>query len=352
MGVTLKQLAQEAGVSLATVSLALNGSRNVAQNTRNRILSLARRHNYQPNLVARSLAGGSNRLIGVLIDSRAPRAQFRLLAYIEKEAAQHGYRVMIGEAHDNVEHLHEIYDTFRQYSADGTICLAHDYPEQEVRFRELFGESPNMVFVGKPRLPHASYVEIDRSDAVSAAVRHLHQTGFRRIGMLCSIREYCSVTKRIAAFLKAQEELGIREPERLICRLPGEDPEEQHERLYREWIHSGKVDSLLFESDSRAASVCKFLKKKGISIPNEFGIVGSDNEDVCDYCSPELTSIDDAQELQATYAIRMLLNMLNDKNNARIDRSVTVKSRLIIRESSRKCLFEAGNIVQQNRIVC
>ena len=126
----------------------------------------------------------------------------------------------------------------------------------------------------------------------------------------------------------------------------------QHEQLYREWILCGKVDSLLFESDNRAALACKFLKKKGVSIPDDFGIVGSDNDDVCDYCSPELTSIDDAQELQATYAIRMLLDMLNDKNNACIDRSVTVKSRLIIRESSRKCLFETSNIVQQNRIVC
>lgn len=348
MKITLKQLAHEAGVSPATVSLALNGSGSVAEKTRLRIQELARRLNYQPNFVARSLAGGNNQLIGVLIDSRAPRVQFRMLALIEREAANHGYKIMIGEAHDNVGHLREIHDTFRQYGAKGTICLAHDYPGQEEEFRRTFEGCSNILYVGKPRLNHASYVDIDRSEAVRAAVRHLHGQGFQKIGMVCSALDYCSVLDRLRGFRDIHEELGDREFSSRIFRVDNASPETLCAAICRNQIRRGKCDALLLENDAQAAFICKMLQRTGIHVPEEFGVIGSDNDDICRLCTPELSSIDDAQDLQAHHAVRMLLDILNDKSSDRIDRSLTVKSRLVIRESSLRSQPDAEYALEKN----
>lgn len=350
MKVTQKQLAREAGVSPATVSLALNASGNVAGKTRIRIQELARRLNYQPNFVARSLAGGNNQLIGVLIDSRAPRVQFRMLALIEREAAGCGYKIMIGEAHDNIAQLREIHDTFRQYGAKGTICLAHDYPGQETEFCRAFEGCSNILYVGKPRVGHASYVAIDRSEAIRSAVRHLHEQGFQRIGMVCSALDYSSVSERIKGFRDIHQELGIKDPSSRIFRMDNRHPETFCSGLWRNQIRCGKCDALLLENDMQAALICKILQREGVRVPEEFGIVGSDNDDFCRLCTPELTSIDDAQDLQAHHAVRMLLEILNDKSSDRIDRSLIVKSRLIIRESSLKAANRENPVLEKNPV--
>ncbi len=347
MKMTLKQLAREAGVSTATASLALSDSPGVAQKTRRRIQELAQHLNYHPNPVARSLAGGANQLLGVLVDSRAPRIQFRMLAFIEREAACRGYRIMIGEAHDNVGHLRQIHDTFRQYGADGTICLAHDYPEQEEEFRNAFEGCPNIVYVGRPKLAHASYVDIDRSDACRGAILHLHEQGYRNIGMVCSARNYSSVQRRIELFRKTLRELGDPDPGSRVYRIGEEDGQNLYEKLYQEKILTGVFDALLMESDESAALLCKMLAGKERKIPLEFGVIGSDNDDICDICTPEISSVDDEQKLIAYHSVRMLLEILKDGNSDQIDRSLTVKSRLVIRESSMKSTADATRVYEK-----
>lgn len=334
MGLTLKQLAEAAGVSSATASLVLNGSPLVAEKTRKRVLELAMKLNYQPNLVARSLAGGSTRLIGVLLDSCAPRILFQLLTLIEREAASHGYRIMVGETHDNVEQLHLMYQTFRQYGADGVICLSHEYPGSEQELQRYFDGCPNIVFAGKPRLASASYLSIDRSEAIRNAVNHLHENGFRKIGLCCSDRDYDSELAKIAVFCSALSALGDGEPETRVCRISTQPAEEVARCVYEEFIRPGKLDALLAGNDSEAAFLCKLLTREGIRVPDEFGIIGFDNEQFCAFTTPEISSIDDELPLQARYMIRMLLEILNDRDEIHIDRTVTVRSRLVIRGSS------------------
>lgn len=338
MGITLKQLALEAGVSMATVSLALNGSENVAEKTRKRILKLAHDKNYQPNLVARSLAGGNNYLMGILIDSKAPRVLFRLLAYIEREAGLHGYRIMIGEAHNNVQHLHEIYDTFRQYNVSGVICLAHDYPGQEDELKRLFNNCRNIVYIGRPKLDHASYVSIDRGAAMAQAIDHLESRGYKRIGMMCNAIDYRSTHNRIASLKQIMQERGIDDITPMLFKFD-EDVEGGYgssnlERFIEEKVITGEFDAVMLESDVNAGMLCKLLAKRGISVPGDFGVIGSDNDDICIFCYPELTSIDDAQERQAEEAVKMLLSVIADKKAESIDRHVIVSSKLVIREST------------------
>ncbi len=334
MGITQKQLAELAKVSMATVSLALNGSTVVAEKTREKILQLALKHNYQPNLVARSLAGGRSRLLGVLIDSRAPRVQFQLLGLIEREACQFGYRVMIGEAHDNIEHLAQMCQTLCQYGAEGIVCLAHDYPGQQEQLQNYFHDYRNLIFIGNPHLSNASYVDVDRAGAMAEAIHHLHDQGYKHIGMTCSAEGYQSDNAKVEAFLKVHHELGTSSPEKLIFHLDSPYAEELLSGTFLKRVKSGSLDALVANNDVESARIAKFLMGKGFKIPADFGLVGFDDEPFCEFTTPELSSINDGIQLQAKHAVRILLEMIAEKDTEQVKRTLTVHSNLVIRSSS------------------
>ena len=129
--VRLADIAREVGVSIVTVAKVVNntGGKNtrVSEKTAEKIRSCVKRMEYHPNMLARGLVGKSSDLIGVVLDSCAPPVYHERLSLMEKYAALHGYRFMIGQAHDDVEKLKSFAHTFQSYGAAGIICLAHAY---------------------------------------------------------------------------------------------------------------------------------------------------------------------------------------------------------------------------------
>lgn len=336
MSVTLKQLADEAGVSQATISLALNGSNLVAQKTRTRILSIAKRMKYEPNMVARSLAGCKTKLLGILLDSGAPQAQFRMCGLIEREAALHGYRTMIGEGHNSIDELYQNYSVFKQYRAAGVICVSHEYHGDEDKLNNLFGECNDIVYIGKPRLPHASYLAIDRSMAIRQAVSHLRENGFSKIGLMGTMDRYDSEREKADVFCAALREAGVDNPEQYLISIAFEDPAQGMEEIYEKFVRTERIDALLAGNDTQAAILSKILRRNNLKVPNDFGLIGFDDEPFCEYMNPSISSIDDELQLQAKLIVRLMMEMIEDEESNPIDRTVTVRSRLVVRDSSRK----------------
>ena len=127
MRVTIKDVAAEAGVSFQVVSAILNNCSyaRASKETRQRVTDAARKLNYVPNISARILQGGSSRMTGVLVDSRASENVLRVLAALEKCAVVRGCRLLISEAHDDPQRLWEGCRELQQYGVDGIIALAH-----------------------------------------------------------------------------------------------------------------------------------------------------------------------------------------------------------------------------------
>lgn len=143
-------IAERVGVSKGAVASVLsNVGKNVirvSEAKRAEILRVAREMNYVPNITARALAGKSGMKIGVLIDSHAPRCTYRILWSIEETAVKAGYRLMIGQAHDDPQSLFDCYDNFMRHGIDGVICLAHEYSGHEEEVRSYFQDKKNLVF--------------------------------------------------------------------------------------------------------------------------------------------------------------------------------------------------------------
>ena len=315
-------IARKVGVSKGAVSSVLNDvGRNVIRVSaakREEILRVAKEMNYVPNMTARALAGRSGMKIGVLIDSHAPRCTYRILWSIEESAVKAGYRLMIGQAHDDPQSLFDCYENFLCHDIDGVICLAYEYPNRKDEVRAFFQGRRNLIFHDPPEW-EAPYVKIDRETGIMAAMRHLQETGRERIGLwLPDEKYYYSDTQRIAGYRKCNRGEDL-------VRF-GITPEN-----YVREIRSRKLDAVLAYNDVMAAKLTRELLRAGIRIPQDVALVGHDNDDFSEYCYPSLSTIDQKDEAAGQRMFELLMAQLKGENDPDHE---TFDTRLIVRESS------------------
>lgn len=332
--VTLSDVAREVGVSRALVGKVLgscSGNIRVSAETARMIREAAQRLHYQPNLSARVLTGQRSGLIGVLIDAQPPPVTFRTLAFIDQYAAANGYRLLIGEAHDSVDSLYRHYSNFIQYNVDGVICMAHDYPGQEVKLRELFRSTESIVFIEKTILENVNCVEVDRSAAVEALTTLLLETR-KRVGIVLEDPMYRSVRQRQEGYCRALSLAG-RESEALTCCLPETDVslEEKMFRAVEQFILPERLDAVIAPNDLAASHIMRNLLRRGIRVPEEIAVAGYDNEPFAESLYPSLTTIDDRNEEVGRCAVQLLLEQLSAKDS--VPRTVRVVPCVIRRES-------------------
>ena len=334
--VTLSDVACAVGVSRALAGKVLGGGSNsnirVSEETARMIREAAQRLHYRPNLSARMLTGQSSRLIGILIDAQPPAVTFRTLAFIDKLAAENGYRLLIGEAHDSIDSLYHHYSNFMQYNVDGVICLAHDYPGQEEKLQELFLNADNIVFIEKTVLPNVSCVEIDRPAAVEELTSLLLETR-KRVGIVMEDPVYRSVRQRKEGFCRAMEKAGVSEPLIYFLPKPARSMEEWMCCAIEEFILPARLDAVIAPNDLAASYLMRNLQKRGLQIPADIAVAGFDNDPFDGSLYPSLTTIDDNNELIARYAFELLLEQLTGKTPARESKTVCVTPRIVRRES-------------------
>lgn len=337
--VTLADVACAVGVSRALAGKVLGsggaGNIRVSAETAQMIREAAQRLNYRPNLSARVLTGQRSRLIGVLIDALPPAVTFRTLAAIDKYATANGYRLLIGEAHDNVASLYLHYSNFMQYNVDGVICLAHDYPGQEAALRDLFHNAGNIVFIEKPLLDDVSYVEVDRAAAVEALTSLLLGTR-KRIGIVMEDPAYRSVRQRQEGYCRALENAGHGKMEPLVYFMPQGNISLtlKVEQVMEEFVLPEHLDAVIAPNDLTASHLMRALQQRGIRIPAEVAVAGFDNDSFSESLYPSLTTIDDNNGLIGKYAVDLLLEQVEQgKTPGKGARTARVTPCIIRRES-------------------
>ena len=333
--VTLSDVAREVGVSRALVGKVLgscSGNIRVSAETAHMIREAAERLHYQPNLSARVLTGQKSGLIGVLIDAQPPAVTFRTLAFIDRFAAENGYRLLIGEAHNSIDSLYYHYSNFMQYNVDGVICMAHDYPGQEVKLRELFRNAENIVFVEKTILENVCCVEVDRVAAVEALTSLLLETR-KRVGIVLENPVYRSVRQRQEGYHRALARAG-REDASLVYYPADEETslEETMRLAVEKFILPEKLDAVIAPNDLAASHIIRELWQRGIRIPEQIAVAGYDNDPFSESIYPSLTTIDDRNEEIGRHAVELLLELFSVKEPA--SRTIRVTPCVVRRESS------------------
>lgn len=345
--VKLQDIAGRAGVSVVTVSKVLNpnstgNNTKVSEETAKRIRAIARALDYHPNLAARRLAGGSSRLLGLLLDTQSSPMEFARVAYMEKAAASRGYRVLISQCNGTQENIRFCLDNFASHGLDGAILLSNSFPNLNAWIVEYAKQLQHVVYYDRPLHDDGScdYVEVDLAAGLRQLVDHLVETGRRRIayflpysGFPCG--KYPSMLARESGFTRGMAAHGLPFDPEFTTRfqfdiLPGQP--ELVKRLMK-FIRAERPDAIIARNDIFAMVVLRALHELGIRCPDDIALAGYDNFEFTESLIPSLTTVDNRLPEVSECAVDILIHRIENKGPAsRCARLFT--PRLIVREST------------------
>ena len=330
--ISLKDLARELGVSIATVSRALRNSPEIGTEMQQRVKELARQLNYRPNPFAQSLRKEAPRIIGVVVPNLVTHYYASVLDGIEEEAAEEGYSVISANSHEDVEAETRAIDNFIGMHVEGIVaCLAQTTTDY-AHFEELSEMGIPLVFFGRTCLAEKfSSVKANGDEAAQLATEHLISTGCRRIAFVGGPNHLDMVRRRKHGYLEALREARIPIDRNLVA-CGSIDYKLAMERTKEMLLQPERPDAILAFNDIITFAALTAIRTVGLRGPEDVSLIGFTDDAHVQYVTPRLTAIEDQSKLMGRTACRLLLD--NISGNHKICHKI-VPQKLVIRESTR-----------------
>ncbi|GGG33625.1 LacI family DNA-binding transcriptional regulator [Hymenobacter glacieicola] len=332
--VTLKDLAQQLNLSVATVSRALAGRPVLHPATMQRVQALAAELGYRPNASAVGLRKGQSKLLGVIVPHLDHAFFTRVLAGIESAAGQAGYRIMLCQSNDEAKQEQQCLRRLLSASADGVLVMTarrHESPTPVVaRARHV----PMVLISAQAPAGFAGPV-VSSYDQAGAhhATRHLLKQGYRRIAHVAGPPTDAFFCERRLGYEAALREHGLEvDPQLIVTGEASVDGGAQaaHQLLAR----TSRPDALFAASDLLAAGAMQALKSQGLRIPLDIGLVGFGSELLSQFTEPALTTIDQHGAALGHRATRLLLQLRAGRSQPEAALPATCQPSLLVRPSS------------------
>lgn len=327
---TLKEIAQFMGVSVSTVSKALNDSLEISIETRNRVKEVALHKNYQPNYIAQSLKSKSTRTIGVIIPDILNYFFVKALSGIEKECRDTGYRIVTcisNESHDSeMEHIHSLANG----SVDGLIISLSSETQRLNNYDHIINvlenNIPVVMFDRVAENLNCAKIISDNYQGAYAATEFLVAKGCRKLALFTTHIDLTVVEERKNGFLGCLKSNDLFD-EKLVFNIENL----QDEELIQGILESHDIDAVFSVDELLAIKIIKIAKKLNINIPENMKVIGFSDGELSREYSPSLTTVDLHPEKIGKLAITALIGQL--KSDIKKKNVQEVKSTLIIRES-------------------
>ena len=308
---TIKDIAKAAGVSIGTVSRALNNGKGMTQETRERILSISKRLNYQPNLQARGLVGGKPNALGIVIP-RVHEIVFsnpffaEILIGIGKKARKAGQYLVFSIASN------ESYtQMFHQRLVAGIIVLGNriDDPWVEEAWQS---KVPIVLIPGNPSPSNIPSVDFDNIDGAFQAVDYLAKIGHRRIAFLYGPGNLKFGIDRLVGFRKALKKNGIPNQKDLVWEF---DATQQggYKAMKDLLLLDPPPTAVLVLNDFSAMGVLRAAKESGFQVPRDVSIVGFGDVPLAAMTDPPLTTVREPFHEMGYEACERLLKIIQGK---------------------------------------
>ena len=303
---SLKDLAQELGVSIATVSRALRSSPEIGKEMQERVKELAKRLNYRPNPFAQSLRKEAPRMIGVVVPNLVTHYYAAVLDGIEDEAGKAGYSVISANTHEDTAAEVRAIDNFISLHVEGIIaCLSQNTTDYS-HFEEISKMGIPLVFFGRTCLPELfSSVTANGDEAAQQATQHLIDTGSRRIAFIGGPNHLDMVRRRKHGYLEALRENRIPIDRNLvICeKIDYQWALEATTRLLKEQ----HPDAIVAFNDIITFAAFTAIKEQGLHIPDDVALIGFTDDLHAKYVTPRMSAIEDQSHLIGQTACQLLL---------------------------------------------
>jgi DNA-binding LacI/PurR family transcriptional regulator len=302
--VTMEDVACEARVSRALVSLVMRESPKVSEKRRTRVLEAAERLGYRPNLMARRLASRRTRTIGVLLNDLRNPFFPEIMDGIFEAADDLNYQLLIGTGRRQAAGERRAIDAFLEHRADGIVLVSPRLPGAEIL---SIGRATHTVIVGRPvRASYMDSVTNDDDAGAKLAVRHLAELGHSRIAHIDGGRGV-GATARRAGYLREMAHRGLKPQV-----VSGEFTEVAGVRAAESLLTPGELPTAVFAAnDLVAAGALDRFEDAGLRIPGDISIIGYDNTFLAALHHMSLTTINQPRPEIGRLALNTLVERID-----------------------------------------
>lgn len=312
---TIYDISEKAGVSIATVSRVLNGSSSVSERTRQKVLDTIEQYGYTPNAFARGLGLNTMKTIGIMCADSSDLYLAKAIYYIERKLRASGYDSLLCCTGYGLESKAASMNLLLTKKVDGIILAGSNFvyeKEQENQYiAEAAAQVPVMVLNADLDIPNVYSVVSDAFTSMYNATLQMIQSGVHDILYFYNARSY-SGKHKLSGFRAAMEEKALLDSEALIQFYQG-PPEDIHAMVgHLEAVHDRGTafHGVIAADDTLGLAAVKYARKMGYRIPEDFSILGYNNTMLTSCCEPELTSIDNKLETLCRHLISTLLGVL------------------------------------------
>lgn len=334
---TLRDVAQESGVSITTVSRILNGRESgvpIRDETRERVIAAAARMGYKPNLLARGLRGSKSSLLGVIARDIGDPFHIQILRGINEASRARDYRLFLGHVDYRPDVALSYGSMFERSHADGIILIG-DLEGGEPALAEIAQQHRHVLGVtDRTTRRQIPGVYADSVAGTRLALDHLHGLGHRAITCVSDNRTQDGVV-RIEEYERWMAEHGLGERSEVF--ITDQEPAPALE-LGRQIFDAARADvlpsAIYATSDTTAIGLMQAAFQAGIAIPHELSIVGFDDIDLAAFTVPPLTTISQQGVEMGRVAAERLFEMVERDLEASEVEDIVLEPRLVVRRST------------------
>lgn len=333
MAVTLKDIAERAGVTSATVSMVINNKPNISEATRKKVLKIAAELNYYPNAIARGLATRRSNSIGVIVPNLASSFVVRILQGIKSTNRDIEYTVQLFDTVGQKENESQLFQRLaRERRIDGVILIGTTVGDEELKvFRD---ESVPCILVAR-RCDMLSAVYVNNARGAEDATDYLVSRGHRDVACVVCRTQNLPTEERLQGYRASLEKNNVDFREDLVFEAADNDMTSGVEvfgRLRKALKGSESPAVFVPAGDMVAIGIIKAAKKAGVAVPGELAVVGYDDIPAAEVIEPTLTTVRQPKLEMGDFAINMIVDAIEGKETSQKQKELQTK--FIVRESA------------------
>ena len=338
--VSLKDIAQELGVSISTVSRGLRDHPDISADLTASIKALADLRNYSPNPMAMGLLKQRTKMIGVIVPDLVTHFFSSVISGIEEIAKKKGYFVLVSPSNESVSKERQNIENLMKARVEGFIvCLSQETSEYSHFEQVTESEIPLVFFDRVCLIDKVPSVVADSFEAARGITRHFFENHARRIAFISGPEHLNISDERRLGYLQGLTDCGLTiYPEYLgQCDL---SPESAAKATTRMLALPNPPDAIFGVNDTVVFAAMKVIRSSGLNVPKDILLAGFTDEFHATVVNPMLTSVMHPTREMGKVAAELFFELI--ENGGIPPKSVELKTKLVIRESSVRCESEKG----------
>ena len=330
---SIKDIAQQANVSITTVSFIFNGKakeKAISAAVIEKVEKIIKESGYKPNQIARSLRTGNTKIIGLIIEDISNPFFASIARLIEDKAYRKGYKIIYSSTENDPDKAKDLIEMLRSRNVDAYIIAPTMGITDTVKL--LLNDHKPIIFFDR-NLPdlEVPFVGVNHVEASSDAVKTFIADDKKNIAFVTVDLDVLQIEERLSGYRQALEESGQEYRDELVIKVPFNQPESETVDQIKSLLGNKNIDAILFSTNYLAISGLKAVRELNIRIGEDLSIIAYDDRDIFSLHTPMISAIEQPLEEIAENVINLALNALGGKTKTE-NEQIILPAKLIMRQ--------------------